>query len=97
MPDTVGGNTNRSFSAVVFTSRDLIVPKGIDGGEMLALASPDELLAHYLKLGPDAKRFWKDGFLLYTLWAMGDFCRMCPPGGGSPLSLYSGWLSSVPP
>ena len=90
MPETFDGNANRSFSAVVaFTSRELIGPRGIDGGEMLAWASPDELLAHHLKLGPDAKRFWKDGFLLYTLWAMGDFCRMVPSGVGSPLYPYT--------
>jgi len=90
MTKSLNGNANRSFSAVVaFTSRELIGPRGIDGGEMLAWASPDELLAHHLKLGPDAKRFWKDGFLLYTLWAMGDFCGMVPPGAGSPLYPYT--------
>ena len=56
------------------------MPKGIDGGEMLAWASADELLALHLELASDAKAFWKDGFLLYTLWAMGDFCGMVPPG-----------------
>ena len=48
---------------------------------MLAWASADELLALHLELtSSDAKSFWKDGFLLYTLWAMGDFCGMVPPG-----------------
>jgi hypothetical protein len=75
------GNARHSLSAVVtFRGRDLIVPKGIDGGEMLAWASADELLALHLELASDAKAFWKDGFLLYTLWAMGDFCGMVPPG-----------------
>ncbi|SRR6266480_936742 len=46
---------------------------------MLAWASADELLALHLELTSDAKSFWKDGFLLYTLWAMGDFCGMVPP------------------
>jgi hypothetical protein len=59
---------------VPFKGRDLVVPKGIDGGERLAWASADELLAHHLELASNAKAFWKDGFLLYTLWAMGDFC-----------------------
>jgi len=61
---------------VPFRSRDLIMPKGIDGGEMLAWASADELLALHLGLASDAKAFWKDGFLLYTMWATGDFCGM---------------------
>jgi hypothetical protein len=75
------GNASHSLSAVVaFRGRDLIVPKGIDGGEMLTWASADELLAHHLELASDAKAFWKDGFLLYTLWAMGDFCGMIPSG-----------------
>jgi hypothetical protein len=65
---------------VAFRGRDLVIPKGIDGGEILAWASADELLAQHLELGSDAKAFWKDGFLLYTLWATGDFCGMIPPG-----------------
>jgi hypothetical protein len=63
---------------VAFKGRDLAVPKGIDGGETLARASAEELLAHHLQLGSDAKAFWKDGFLLYSLWAMGDFCGIIP-------------------
>ena len=90
MPDASYRNASRSFSPVVpFKSRDLIVPKGIDGGEMLAWASSDEFLSRHLELGCDAKAFWKDGFLLYTLWAMGDFCGMVPPGGCSPLYHYT--------
>src|SRR5215469_13589792 len=90
MPDASYRNASRSFSLVVpFKSRDLIVPKGIDGGEMLAWASSDELLGHHLELGCDAKAFWKDGFLLYALWAMGDFCGMVPPGRGSSLYPYN--------
>jgi hypothetical protein len=66
------GNARHSLSAVVtFRGRDLIVPKGIDGGEVLAWASADELLALHVELASDAKVFWKDGFLLYTLWGMG--------------------------
>jgi hypothetical protein len=61
------------------------MPKGIDGGEMLAWASADELLALHLGLASDAKAFWKDGFLLYTMWATGDFCGMIPPGRRSGL------------
>jgi hypothetical protein len=81
-------DANHKLSAVVpFRGRDLVIPKGIDGGEMLAWASADELLAHHLELASDAKAFWKDGFLLYTLWAMGDFCGMVPPGRRST-SLY---------
>ena len=73
-------DTNHSLSAVVaFKSRDLVMPKGVDGGEALAWASADELLALHVELASDAKVFWKDGFLLYTLWAMGDFCGMVPP------------------
>jgi len=68
-------DASHKFSAVVaFRGRDLVVPKGIDGGETLAWASAEELLAHHLQLASDPKAFWKDGFLLYTLWAMGDFC-----------------------
>ncbi len=70
-------DASHKFSAVVaFRGRDLVVPKGIDGGETLAWASAEELLAHHLQLASDAKAFWKDGFLLYTLWEMGDFCRI---------------------
>ena len=84
------GNARHSLSAVVtFRGRDLIVPKGIDGGEMLAWASADELLALHLELASDAKAFWKDGFLLYTLWAMGDFCGMIPPGKSASLYPYT--------
>ena len=98
MPDASHWNASRSFSAVVaYRGRDLIVPKGIDGREMLAWASAEELLAYHLELAADPKAFWKDGFLLYALWAMSDFCGMVPPGGCSVLSLYSGWLLSVPP
>jgi hypothetical protein len=87
---TFDDKTGRKFSAVVaFKSRDLVMPKGIDGGEILAWASADELLAHHLGLASDAKAFWKDGFLLYTLWAMGDFCRMLPPGKRSSLYPYT--------
>jgi len=81
MTSLLDGNASRNLSAVVtFKSRDLVMPKGIDGGEMLAWASADELLALHLELASNAKAFWKDGFLLYTLWAMGDFCGMIPPG-----------------
>jgi hypothetical protein len=45
---------------------------------MLAWASADELLAHHLELASEPKAFWKDGFLLNALWAMGDFCGMVP-------------------
>jgi hypothetical protein len=84
------GNASHSLSAVVaFRGRDLIVPKGIDGGEMLAWASADELLAHHLELASDAKAFWKDGFLLYGLWAMGDFCGMIPSRRRSSLYPYT--------
>ena len=84
------GNASHSLSAVVaFRGRDLIVPKGIDGGEMLAWASADELLAHHLELASDAKAFWKDGFLLYALWAMGDFCGMIPSRTRSSLYPYT--------
>ncbi len=87
---TFDNKAGRKFSAVVaFKSRDLVMPKGIDGGEILAWASADELLAHHLGLASDAKAFWKDGFLLYTLWAMGDFCGMLPPGRRSRLYPYT--------
>jgi hypothetical protein len=90
MTNPLDGNASRNLSAVVtFKSRDLVMPKGIDGGEMLAWASADELLAHHVGLGGDAKAFWKDGFLLYTLWAMGDFCGMLPPGRCSRLYPYT--------
>jgi len=79
MSNIYDGNTSHSLSAVVaFRGRDLIQPRGIDGGEMLACASADELLAHHLELASEPKAFWKDGFLLYSLWAMGDFCGMIP-------------------
>jgi hypothetical protein len=78
------------LSAVVpFRSRDLVMPHGIDGGELLAWASADELLALHLQLASDAKTFWKDGFLLYTLWATGDFCGMIPHGRRSTLYPYT--------
>jgi hypothetical protein len=90
MTNPLDGNASRNLSAVVtFKSRDLVMPKGIDGGEMLAWASADELLAHHVGLAGDAKAFWKDGFLLYTLWAMGDFCGMLPPGRRSRLYPYT--------
>src|SRR5712675_883730 len=80
MTDTSDNNAGRKLSAVVaFRPRDLVVPKGIDAGEMLAWASAEELLARHLELASETKAFWKDGFLLYTLWAMGDFCGMVPP------------------
>jgi hypothetical protein len=63
---------------VTFKGRDLVVPKGIDGGERLAWASAEELLADHLRLASNAKAFWKDGFLLHTLWATGDFCEIIP-------------------
>ena len=63
---------------VPFKGRDLVVPKGIDGGERLAWASAEELLADHLRLASDAKSFWKDGFVLHTLWVMGDFCGIIP-------------------
>ena len=85
MTNILDGNTSLNLSSVVaFRGRDLIVPKGIDGGEMLAWASAGELLAQHLELAANAKAFWKDGFLLYTLWATGDFCGMVPPEGCSP-------------
>jgi hypothetical protein len=81
-------------TVVPFRSRDLIIPKGIDGGEMLAWASAAELLALHLELTSDAKAFWKDGFLLYTLWATGDFCGMLPPRKRSTLYPTAVRLSS---
>lgn len=90
MANILEGNASHSFSAVVaLRGRDVIVPTGIDGGEMLAWASADELLAHHLELGCDPKAFWKDGYVLYTLWAMGDFCGMIPPRRGSALYPYT--------
>jgi hypothetical protein len=76
-------------AVVAFKGRGLVMPKGIDGGEMLAWASADELLAHHLELASNAKAFWKDGFLLYTLWAMGDFCGIIPHGKRSTLYPYT--------
>src|ERR1700730_17943875 len=70
----------RRFSAGgAFKRSGLVLPKGIDGGEILAWPRADELLPLHVELASDAKVFWKDGFLLYTLWAMGDFCGMVPP------------------
>jgi len=90
MTKNLGGNASHSLSAVVaFKGRDLILPKGIDGGEMLAWASAEELLAHHLELAANAKAFWKDGFVLYTLWAMGDFCGMISPERRSTLYPYT--------
>jgi hypothetical protein len=90
MTNLSDGNASHNLSAVVtFTSRDLIIPKGVDGGEALAWASADELLALHVELASDAKVFWKDGFLLYTLWAMGDFCGMIPHGRRSTLYRYT--------
>jgi hypothetical protein len=90
MVSAFDGNASHKLSAVVaFKGRDLLVPKGIDGGEMLAWASSDELLGHHLELGSDAKAFWKDGFLLYALWTTGDFCRMTPHGKCSTLYPYT--------
>jgi hypothetical protein len=56
---------------------------------MLAWASAEELLMYHLDLGAGTKAFWKDGFVLYTLWAMGDFGGMVPPEGRSPLYPYT--------
>ena len=83
-------DASHSLSAVVpFRGRDLIVPKGIDGGEMLAWAGAEKLLAYHLELGSDAKAFWKDGFVLYALWATGDFCGMVLHRRGSPVYPYT--------
>jgi hypothetical protein len=88
--NTSDNHASHKLSTVVtFRGRDLIVPKGIDGGETLAWASADELLAQHLELASDAKAFWKDGFLLYTLWAIGDFCGVVPPGRRSSLYPYT--------
>src|SRR5882757_6292512 len=90
MTNTSDNNAGHKLSAVVpFRARDLVVPKGIDGGETLAWASAEELLAHHLQLASDAKAFWKDGFLLYTLWAMGDFCGIIPHGSRSTFYPYT--------
>ena len=83
-------DASHSLSAVVaFRGRDLVLPKGIDGGETLVWASAEELLAHHLQLASDAKAFWKDGFLLHTLWAMGDFCGIIPQQGRTALYPYT--------
>ena len=74
---------------VAFKGRDLVVPKGIDGGERLAWASAEELLADHLRLASNAKAFWKDGFLLYTLWTMGDFCEIIPQERRTTLYPYT--------
>lgn len=76
---------------VPFRGRDLVEPKGIDGGDTLTWASAEELLAHHLELASDPTAFWKDGFLLYALWAMGDFCEMIPPGRRSSRYPYT-WI-----
>ena len=90
MGNTLDNDARRKLSAVVaFRGRDLVVPKGIDGGEMLAWANADELLAHHVALAPDAKAFWKDGFILYTLWAAGDFCGMIASGTRSSFYPYT--------
>ncbi len=83
-------DANHKLSAVVaIRGRDLVVPKGIDGGETLARASAEELLAHHLELASDAEAFWKDGFLLYMLWAMGDFCAIIPQERRTTLYPYT--------
>jgi hypothetical protein len=88
--NTSDNNAGHKLSAVVaFRPRDLVVPKGIDAGEMLAWASAEELLARHLELASDTKAFWKDGFLLYTLWAMGDFCGIIPHGRRRTLYPYT--------
>ena len=74
---------------VAFKGRDLVVPKGIDGGERLAWASAEELLADHLRLASNAKAFWKDGFLLHTLWTMGDFCEIIPQERRTTLYPYT--------
>jgi hypothetical protein len=83
-------DASHSLSAVVaFRGRDLVVPKGIDGGDTLAWASAEKLLADHLQLASDAKAFWKDGFLLHALWAMGDFCGITPQERRSTLYPYT--------
>ncbi len=90
MTNTSDNNAGDKLSAVVaFRARDLVVPKGIDAGEVLAWASAEELLTRHLELASDTKAFWKDGFLLYTLWAMGDFCGMIPHGRRRTLYTYT--------
>ena len=74
---------------VAFKGRDLVVPKGIDGGERLAWASAEVLLADHLRLASNAKAFWKDGFLLHTLWTMGDFCEIIPQERRTTLYPYT--------
>jgi hypothetical protein len=74
---------------VAFKGRDLVVPKGIDGGERLAWASAEELLTDHLRLASNAKAFWKDGFLLHTLWTMGDFCEIIPQERRTTLYPYT--------
>ena len=83
-------NASDKLSAVVaFKGRDLVVPKGIDGGERLAWAGAEELLADHLRLASNAKAFWKDGFLLHTLWTMGDFCEIIPQERRTTLYPYT--------
>jgi hypothetical protein len=90
MGNIYDGNVSHSLSAVVaFRGRDLIQPRGIDGGEMLAWASADELLAHHLELASEPKAFWKDGFLLNALWENGDFCGLIPHQSRSPPYPYT--------
>ena len=56
MTNLLDGNSSRELSAVVtFKSRDLVMPKGVDGGEALAWASADELLALHVELASSAK------------------------------------------
>jgi hypothetical protein len=99
MTNTSDNNAGHKLSAVVpFRARDLVVPKGIDAGEMLAWASAEELLTRHLELASDTKAFWKDGFLLYTLWAMSDFCGIIPHGSRTTVYPYTRTrLLSVPP
>jgi hypothetical protein len=90
MSNIYDGNVSHSLSAVVaFRGRDLIQPRGIDGGEMLAWASADELLAHHLELASEPRAFWKDGFLLNALWENGDFCGLIPHQSRSPPYPYT--------
>ena len=90
MTNILDGNASHSLSSVVaFRGRDLTVPKGIDGGEMLAWASPEELLAYHLELAGNTKSFWKDGFFLYALWSMGDFSGKVPPAALA--FIWAGW------
>jgi hypothetical protein len=56
MTDTSDNSGGHKLSAVVaFRPRDLVVPKGIDAGEMLAWASAEELLARHLELASETK------------------------------------------